>query len=94
MWARVKGRTENALLALPLKATMFRPAAIAPLHGEVSKTASYRILYAVIAPLLRLVRATLPRYVTTTEQIGRAMLVVARNGSPKPVLESADINRL
>jgi hypothetical protein len=32
MWARVKGRTENALLCLPFKAAyMFRPAAIQPL---------------------------------------------------------------
>lgn len=35
MWARVKGKTENALLRLPFKAAyMFRPAGIQPLHGE------------------------------------------------------------
>jgi hypothetical protein len=39
MWARVKGRTENALLRLPFKAAyMFRPTAIQPLHGIKSKT--------------------------------------------------------
>jgi uncharacterized protein YbjT (DUF2867 family) len=92
MWARVKGRTENELLALPLAATMFRPAIIVPMHGERSKTPAYRIFYSVAAPLLPLLRRTLPGYVTTTEHVGRAMIAVARHGAPKPVLENADIN--
>ena len=47
MWARVKGRTENALLALPFKAAyMFRPAYIQPLDGIQSRTRLYRVLYA------------------------------------------------
>ena len=42
-WARIKGRTENALLRLPFKAAyMFRPGIIQPLHGIRSKTAAYR----------------------------------------------------
>ena len=94
MWARVKGRTENALLALPLKAVMFRPGAIAPLHGEVSKTLSYRLFYSLLGPMLPGLKAFFPGYITSTEQLGRAMLTVARQGSPKPVLESADIERL
>src|SRR5580698_7589629 len=45
MWARVKGKTENALFRLPFKgAYMFRPGVIQPLYGASSKTASYRIL--------------------------------------------------
>ncbi len=95
MWARVKGRTENALLALPLKATMFRPGIIVPMHGEVSKTPGYRWFYAVGGAALRLLRGVLPSsMVTTTEQMGRAMIAVARDGSTQRVLESADINRL
>lgn len=93
MWARVKGRTENALLALPLRATMFRPAIIVPMHGERSKTAAYRLFYALATPLLPLLRRSLPRHVTTTEHMGRAMLAVARRGPQQAVLESADINR-
>ena len=43
MWARVKGKTENALLRLPFKAAyMFRPGIIEPLHGAKSKTPLYR----------------------------------------------------
>ena len=92
MWARVKGRTENELLALPLRATMFRPALIVPMHGERSKTPAYRIFYTLATPLLPLLRRMLPRYVTTTEHLGRAMIAVAAHGSPKPVLENEDIN--
>ena len=95
MWARVKGKTENALLNLPFKAAyMFRPGFIQPLHGITSKTRSYRIFYAITKPILPLARALFPRQITTTEQLGRAMLKVARNGFPKPILEASDINTL
>jgi len=93
MWARVKGRTENALLRLPIKAAfMFRPGVIQPLHGVRSKTRSYRLFYLLSAPLLPLLRRLFPRHITTTEQMGRAMIKLARQGGPKPVLEAADIN--
>jgi uncharacterized protein YbjT (DUF2867 family) len=95
MWARVKGQTENALLRLPFKAAvMFRPAVIVPLHGVTSKTRWYRALYALLRPLWPGLRAAFPQYVTTTEQMGRAMLRAARHGAPKPVLETRDINAL
>ena len=95
MWARVKGKTENDLLRLPFKAAyMFRPAAIVPLHGVKSKTTFVRVTYAVLGPLLPILRAAFPQYVTTTEQIGRAMLKVAKYGAPKPILETADINKV
>ena len=95
MWARVKGRTENALLRLPFKAAyMFRPAFIQPMHGIVSRTRIYRALYAIVGPLYPLWKALLPAWVTTTEKVGRAMLAVARRGALKPVLENADINEL
>lgn len=94
MWARVKGRAENALLRMPFKgAYMFRPAFIQPLHGIRSKTRMYQVFYTVLRPLLPLLRL-IPRYVTTTERLGRAMIAVAKYGAPKPVLESEDINRL
>ena len=95
MWARVKGQTENALLALPFKGVyVFRPAAIQPLHGIRSKTAWINAAYAVLGPLYPVFKRLAPDYVTTTEQVGRAMLAVARRGAPKRVLENADINRL
>jgi uncharacterized protein YbjT (DUF2867 family) len=95
MWARVKGKTENDLLKLPFKAAyMFRPGGIQPLHGIRSKTAWYQAVYVIAAPLLTLLNRIAPKYVTTTEQVGRAMIKVARDGYPKPVLESEDINSI
>ena len=92
MWARVKGRTENALLRLPFAgAHMFRPGMIQPLHGIKPKTTWYRVLYDVLGPLLPLLRRAFPNQVLTTEEIGRAMLAVARRGYPKPILETKDI---
>jgi uncharacterized protein YbjT (DUF2867 family) len=95
MWARVKGKTENDLLKLPFKAAyMFRPAGIQPLHGIRSKTGWVQAIYVGAAPLLSLLNRVAPKYMTTTEQVGRAMIRVARDGFPRPVLESEDINKL
>ncbi len=94
MWARVKGKTENDLLKLPFKAAyMFRPAGIQPLYGVRSKTAWINAIYVVASPLLARLARTSPQYMTTTERVGRAMISVARDGYPKRVLESEDINR-
>lgn len=95
MWARVKGKTENALLRLPFRAVhLFRPGAIRPLHGITSRTPLYRVLYRVLGPLLPLLKKVSPDSLTTTEQLGRAMIRAARHGAPQAVLEMRDINRL
>ncbi|MGW7106108.1 epimerase [Streptomyces xanthophaeus] len=96
MWARVKGETENDLLELPFQAYMFRPGIVQPVRGIPSKTRLYRILYAVTAPLISLLRRVAPNLVTTTEDIGRAMIAVATPGTgiPGRILRPADINRL
>ena len=95
MWARVKGRTENDLLKLPFRAAyMFRPGVIQPLHGIRSKTRVYQTFYTILNPILPLLKSAFPQAITNTEQLGRAMLKVAKNGYPKPILESKDINSL
>jgi hypothetical protein len=95
MWARVKGRTENALLSLPFRAAyMFRPGAIMPLHGIRSSTRWYNVVYAAVRPIYPLLSRIAPKMITTTEQLGRAMIAVARKGYGTHVLEMADINRL
>jgi len=91
MWARVKGKTENALLRLFPSAYMFRPGTIQAVHGEVSKTKAYRTAYKVFGAILPLLRRLFPRQIVTTEQIGQAMLNVAKRGAPKRILESPDI---
>jgi uncharacterized protein YbjT (DUF2867 family) len=94
MWARVKGQTENAIFELPLKAYAFRPAYIQPLGGIVPKTLWLRAVYAVVAPLYPVWKKLFPNYVTTTAQVGRAMIRVAREGAPERVLENRDINAI
>ncbi|MBK9106461.1 MAG: epimerase [Saprospiraceae bacterium] len=92
MWARVKGKTENDLMALGFKdAYMFRPGFIEPMKGIKSKTLLYQGIYNVISPLYGLLRR-MPRYVTTTVIIGKAMIGVAMHGYKTNVLESLDIN--
>ena len=92
MWDRVKGKTENDLLKLPFKAAyMFRPALIQPMHGIKSMTRAYRVGYAIAAPLFPVLKALFPRYVTTTEEVGRAMLRVAKQGHPNSILENDDL---
>ena len=95
MWARVKGATENALLALPFEAAyMLRPGFIQPVHGVVSKTRLYRAIYAVSSPLFPLIRGLAAKHVMTSETLGQAMLVLAREGAEKKILEAADLNEV
>jgi uncharacterized protein YbjT (DUF2867 family) len=95
MWARIKGKTENALMRMSFKAVYaFRPAAVRAMNGEVSRTGSYRVLYAILSPVWALGDKLSPRLFTSTEKLGRAMLRAARVGAPKKILESADINAL
>jgi len=94
MWAQVKGRTENALLALFPNAYMFRLAMMRPMNREVSKTRWTRLSYAIFGPLIPLIRALAPGAVITTEELGRAMIRVAREGAPKRVLENRDLRAL
>ncbi len=91
MWARVKGQTENALLRLPFSAFMFRPGIIQPLFGEKSKTPLYNVFYTIGKPLLPILKKIFPAAILTTQQIGLAMLSVARHGYPRKVLEIKDI---
>lgn len=91
MWARVKGKTENDLLALFEKAYMFRPGAIRAMHGIRPRGRAYRLAYTVLGPLLPIAQSLFPNAVASTEIVGRAMLHVARNGADKRILEPGDI---
>jgi uncharacterized protein YbjT (DUF2867 family) len=95
MWARVKGRTENALLALPFRtAVMLRPGVIQPVEGAVSSTRWYRVAYAAMAPLMPVLRRLFPGWIVTTAELGRALLAAARLDGARAVLEAPDISRL
>ena len=94
MWARVKGKTENDLLQLPFKAYMFRPGFIQPLKGVRSKKSLYRAFYGALGPAFPILKRFFPNHVTTTENVGRAMIRVAASGYSKRELENPDINAL
>ena len=93
MWARVKGETENALMAMSFaQVYCFRPGYIQPLHGVRSKVGWYNGVYAGLSWAYPMLRRVAPKFVTSTEELGRAMIAVARNGYPKRVVEMADIH--
>jgi len=95
MWARVKGEAEQAMLGMGFRsAHMFRPAGILPMKGVVSGVASYRFLYKYFTWLLKLVGLVAPNSLTTTVDLGQALLRVAREGHPLQILEGKDINAL
>jgi nucleoside-diphosphate-sugar epimerase len=91
MWARVKGKVENRLLAMPFNAHMFRPGYVQPVRGVHSKTRWYRVVYGLIGPLYPVLKRLFPRHVMTSEDLGRAMIRVAREGAAKRILEAPDI---
>jgi len=95
MWARIKGQTENALLALPFQsAHMLRPGFIQPLHGIRSRTRLYRVLYTLMSPLVPLLKRLAPGLVLTTAELGRAMIQIAEDGNAPSRLEVTDIRRV
>jgi uncharacterized protein YbjT (DUF2867 family) len=94
MWARVKGRTENALLRTSLEAYSFRPGLILPLDGIRSRTSWHNLAYSAVRPVYPLIRRIAPNSVTTTRQLGHAMIEVAANGHRSRMLEMRDINAL
>ncbi len=67
---------------------------VGQIHGIRSSTRWYNLVYAAIRPIYPILRRVAPTIITTTEQLGRAMLAVARNGYSTHVLDTADINRL
>ena len=90
MWARVKGRTENELARLPFKSVfLFRPGFIKPIRGLKK---GYRVSR-ILGTLYPVWRWFLPRFVCTLEDVGLAMIGVARDGYPKKILENPDIER-
>lgn len=91
MWARVKAEAEDRLAEVGFEAVYnFRPAGIIPERGARSGVASYRAAYALTAPLHGLLKRW-KTYVTSTPQLGRAMIRAARGEATKTTLENIDI---
>lgn len=92
---RVKGETERALQALPIRTVLLRPGIVQPVDGVRSPHALRQLAYAAGGPVMDLARRLAPSTFTSTRAVGRAMLgaVRARSGG-HAVLENADIERL
>ncbi len=94
VWARVKAKAENALLAMPFqKAFVFRPGFIQPLHGIKSRTKMYNFFYAIFQPIYFILK-NFKGLFTDTETLGKAMINVAITGNEKLIIESGEINGL
>jgi len=88
MWARVKGKTENALMKLPFKAEYnFRPGAMLTSPGQKNGKAIYTVI-------VKLIRIFAPKSILTMQEVGLAMINAVSKGYPKSVLEIADIRAL
>jgi uncharacterized protein YbjT (DUF2867 family) len=88
MWARVKGRTENALFKLSYKkAYAFRPGVMKPVDGQQSLNSVYR-WFMWLYPVVNFVA---PKSTLTLNQVGQAMINCVTKGYHKPILEVADI---
>jgi uncharacterized protein YbjT (DUF2867 family) len=91
MWARVKGKTENALMKLPFKAAyMFRPGFIRPIKG-VGNAHAISTAIGLLYPVWKIL---FPQYVCTLEELGLAMIHATGQGYPKQILENTDIVQL
>ncbi len=91
LFARVKGKTENALKKLPFKKFYIaRPAGIKPQNLKASAP-WYEKFFFRIYPFLKLV---MPSYVITSEELAKAMLFVVKNGAEKTIIESGELKKL
>lgn len=88
MWARIKGKTENALMKFGFKAEYnFRPALMLPTQGQKSVKRSYKILGSIFKYII-------PKATLTLSQVGKAMINAVSTGYHKQILEVEDIRAL
>ena len=88
MWARIKGKTENALTRLSFKAAYnFRPGGMLTTPGQKNGKAIY---YGIV----KLIQLFSPKSILTMQQVSQAMINIVLKGYTKQVLEIADIRTL
>lgn len=89
MWARVKGKTENALANMPFKKVYnFRPGFMKMTPGQKNALKMYKYV-GWMYPFFKLV---LPNGTSTLKQVGQAMIHCVINGGEKQIMEVRDIN--
>jgi uncharacterized protein YbjT (DUF2867 family) len=86
MWARVKGKAENALMKLPFKGVYnFRPGLMKPSAGQKNVKGGYKVVSA-LYPVM-----SLAFFGLKMADVGKSMINAARAGAPKQVLEARDM---
>jgi hypothetical protein len=89
MWARIKGKTENALLQLfDGKEFNFRPALMKPMPGQKYFYGYNGLTHRILYPILSLVFPA-----CSIQQIAQAMINATLLGYEKPILEVSDIKK-
>ena len=94
MWARVKGETENAVLAMPFHGYAVRPGFIQAVGDIQSKTKLYAIGYRVIGWLYPLLRKLFPHYVIRSDELAQGMIEIARQRPERRIFQSADLRAI
>ncbi len=88
MWARVKGKTENALMQLPFKGVYnFRPGFMKPFEGQKNVKSIFK-------PIIWIFPFLFPKQSLTLKEVGQAMINTVLKGYPKQILEISDIRTL
>lgn len=91
MWARIKGKTENALMRLSfIRVYNFRPGFMKPVIAQKNVKTYYKI----ISKAYPLLNWLFPNQVSTMQQVGRAMINSVCEGYNQQILEVKDIKRL
>ncbi|WP_049414806.1 oxidoreductase [Stenotrophomonas maltophilia] len=91
---RIKGETEVALQALPMRSVMLRPGGVRPVSGTGTRHGLLKPLYWGGAPLMKLAGAVAPSLMTSNLALGQAMIALAGDEHPPGTVECADINRI
>jgi uncharacterized protein YbjT (DUF2867 family) len=91
---RVKGETERALAALPMRTILLRPGIIQPVDGTRSPHPGLALFYGLANPLMSVGVRMAPRLMTTTAHVGRAMLRLLHEADPQAIVENDEINQL
>ena len=92
-WANVKGKTENMVFKSGFKDSYaFRPGAIIPGKGIKSKTPWVNVVLLIFKPFYGILRKF--DSVTTTENIGKAMINCVKYTATGKILNNKSINKM
>ncbi len=91
---RVKGETERALAALPMRTILLRPGVIQPVEGIRSPHPALALFYGLANPLMGMGVRMAPKLMTNTAHVGRAMLRLLHEADPPAIVENDEINQL